>query len=280
MNLEIVARMLHIIKIVGRLIMNPKLRPIIFMFLVVALINLTIIPKVFAIPTLQLDIADGTYNSTTSVNSITSAQTIIAPGNPFTLYAYLIPNDRNTLADSYYISMALVPQLTPPGGNLGSFTFNTTTVNVTSDMIYGVPPLETYLGNIATFDPGDLSQHGIFNTYFYEYEFQFGSSQITPYDTQDRAISGGSISTSGSGMYYVALTVNTASLDPRYVIHFDLYNTALARRSKTDLDVTQFAPFSHDAESMPVPEPHTILFLGIGFLGLWVCRKKFGKGTA
>ncbi len=230
---------------------------------------------VFAIPTLQLDIAGGTYDSTPSV------RTIIAPGNPFTLYAYLIPNRWNTLADSYYISMAVAPQR-HTAGNLGSFTFNATTVNVTSGMTYGVPPLETYLGNTAAFDAGDLPQHGIFETYFYEYGFQFNSAnQISLYNTQGRAISGGSIPTTGTGMYYVALTVDTALLDPRYVVHFDLYNTAL-KRSITDLDVTQFAPFSHDAQSTTrVPEPHTLLLLGSGLLGLALYgRKRFSKGAA
>lgn len=223
----------------------------------------------FAIPTLQLDIGGGTYDLTT--------ETIVTTSNPFTLYAYLIPNSTNKLTDKYYISMALTPKLST-GGDLGSFTFNSTTVNATSDMTYGVPPLETYLGDIATFDAGDLPKHDIFETYFYEYEFQFGSSQIRRYNTQDRAKSGGSIPTSGTGMYYVALDINTALLNPEYNLHFDLYNTALAKRSTTDLDVTQFAPFSHDAESrrQQVPEPATLLLLGSGLVALGLIKRKIG----
>ncbi len=235
--------------------------------LIVLIVTLSIVwgltGSSFAYPTLQLDIADGTYD--------TSSETIVASTDPFMLYAYLIPNSSNSLSDTYYISMAVTPKR-DTAGSLGSFSFNTTTINVTSDMTYGTPPLETLLGNIATTDPGDLPSHGIFETYFYEYEFQFDGSQISKYNTQDRAISGGAIPTSGTGMYYVGLNIDTTLLDPDYSIHFDLYNSDLARRSTTDLDVTKFAPFSHDAESRKVPEPSTLILLGSGLVALGVIK--------
>lgn len=228
--------------------------------------------KSFAIPTLQLDIANGTYDHDTD--------TIISPGTVFTLYAFLIPNSKNPLSDTYYISAAVAPKVGPLDSNLGSFQFNGTTVNATADMTYGVPPLEDIVA-LQGWDTGagDLPTHGIFPTYFSQFEFSFSNTNhISPYNTQDRAISGNPIPSTGTGMYYAKFTVDTSGLDSEYVIHFDLYNTELLRNG--DIDVTQFAPFSHDAQSTRVPEPHTILLLGIGFLGLWVCRKKFSKGTA
>lgn len=219
-----------------------------------------------ATPTLQLDIGGGTYDMST--------ETIVASENPFKLYAYLIPNSSNKLSDYYYISMALTPKLDTPG-SLGTVLFNSTTIDVTSDMEYGTPPLETYLGDIASTDPGDLPGHGIFETYFYEHEFQFSSSQqISKYNTQDRAISGGSIPTSGTGMYYVVFDIDTTDLDINYNIHFDLYNTSFAKKSTTDLDVTKFAPFSHDAESRKVPEPSTLLLLGSGLMALGLIKRR------
>lgn len=217
-----------------------------------------------AVPTLQLDIAGGAYDKST--------QTIVAAGNSFTLYAYLSPNFCNTLTDTYFISAAISPKVDKAGADIGSFNFNGATINATGDMTYGVPPLEDIV-KLQGWDSGDLPKHGIFPTYFSEFEFQFSdANQIGTYNTQDRAISGGSIPTSGTGMYYVAFTIDTSLLDPNYVLHFDLYNTKL---KGLDVDVTQFAPFSHDAQSAAVPEPSTVLLLGSGLIGLWASRRFF-----
>lgn len=220
-----------------------------------------------AIPTLQLDIAGGTYDA--------SSETIVSSGDAFTLYAYLIPNKFNSLVDDYYISAAIAPQIGSGGAAIGSFNFDGITINATSDMTYGVPPIES-ITSLQGWDAGDLEKHGVFPTYFSEFEFQFNSAnQISKYNTQDRALAGDPIPTSGTGMYYAAFTVDTSLLGLDYAIHFDLYNTKL--KSSGDIDVSQFAKFSHDAESShQVPEPSALLLLGIGLLGLWkrsFCKK-------
>ena len=224
-----------------------------------------------ACPALQLDILGGTYDTFT--------QTIVAQSDPFTLYAYLKPTSRAPLSDTYFISAALVPKTGPaplPGG--GSFTFAGTTIDVTDDMVYGIPPLETNLSK----DPGDLRRHGIFETYFAEFSFEFDSgNRATLYDTQTTSGVGPTPNING-GMYYQAFSVDTTGLLPGYAIHFDLYNEKLHTLCSgiTDIDIDKFAPFSHDAQgpTHPVPEPGTMLLLGTGLVGLagWG-RKKFRK---
>lgn len=219
-----------------------------------------------AVPTLQLDIAGGSYDNGT--------QTIVSSSDVFRLYALIKPDSKNTLSDTYFISAALSPQVNT-GASLGSFVFNGTTINATSDMNYGVPPLESNL----SFDSGDLSKHSIFPTYFKEFDFKFSSAnRISSYNSQDRAISGGDINTaynSNGSMYYAMFDVDVSSLAAGYNIHFDLYNSAI--KCSTDIDVTQFAPFSHDAESgtptNSVPEPATLLLMGSGLTGLYFSRR-------
>ena len=224
-----------------------------------------------AVPTLQLDIGGGHYVGG-------DEQTIFSSGPVFNLYAYLIPGGSSTLGSTYYISAALVPQTGPTGGNYGSFNFNGYNVDVTNDMIYGVPPLETALGG-AEKDSGDLAPHGIFETYFTEYEFKFDAGhQSGIYNTQDQAGQG---PIAGSGMYYQMFSIDTSGLVGDYAIHFDLYNEKyyslrIGSNPVGDIDVNDFAPFSHDAQSK-VPEPGTLLLFGIGLIGFaaW-SRKGFG----
>jgi hypothetical protein len=89
----------------------------------VAIAALALCPAVAdATPLLQLNIGGGVYDLGT--------QTIISSGPVFTLYAYLTPQNNSDvaalLAQTYYISVAVVPAIGPPGGSLGSFTFDGT----------------------------------------------------------------------------------------------------------------------------------------------------------
>lgn len=219
--------------------------------------------EAYAVPILQLDIAGGRYSHST--------ETIVTSNDVFTLYALLSPSRYNTLGDTYYVSAAVTPQVDAPQ-DLGSFAFNGSAVNITSDMYYGVPPLEA----ILMFDRGDLPTHSIFPTYFKEFEFQFDSAnRIATYNSQDRAIAGTAINTAYSstgGMYFAAFNLDVSTLSPGYELHFDLYNTTFNRYTG-DVDVTKFAPFSHDAETTSVPEPGTLLLMGTGLTGLYFSRR-------
>jgi len=247
-----------------------------FAFVPIAAVLIAFASPVQAVPALQLDILGGTYDATT--------QTIMAPSNSFSLYAYGLAsgNGAVSLTEKFYISMALVPATSTPG-SFGSFTVNGTTINVTSDMTYGTAPIET-LTSLQGFDPGDLPQHGIFPTYFAEKQFTFSTpttNQSGIYNAQDQAGSGPQ---AGTGMYYERFDFDIAGLAPGLGLHFDLYNETISVCGKAknctagDVDVDKFAPFSHDAQGMvtnvPEPETYAMLLAGLGLIGFVARRRK------
>lgn len=226
-----------------------------------------------AIPMLQLDIVGGFYDATT--------ETIVAASQEFTLLAILTPktSGAGSLFDrTFYISAALVPKVGPAAQTLGSFTFGGTTVDATGGMTYGNPPLES----AGDHDGGDLPPHSVYETYYREFPFQFSPTNSTgAYNTQDNP--GGLSLTSDGTAYYASFTVNTVSLDPAYTVHFDLYGEAVVQKKKDptiDIDVDDFAPFSHDAQSPPppppppVPEPATLVLFAIAAGGA-LTRRRF-----
>ena len=234
------------------------------------------IGSVWALPSLQLgpdptSLSDWTYNN--------SDDTWVVSGvSSFDVYAYAncasgapgctSPNgqfawDSDGAAARYaYLVIAAVPDV----GNVDGFDVSVTGASMV-DSGYGNPPIE---------DPNSISPHGIFDTWFEIYEFQFDGAIASIGNTQP--------GDSGTGSGYadaIGITVNSL-LTGVTGVHFDLFTVQGARYDPSVGEenkklVKAVAPYSHDAEwteVVEVPEPSLVWLLSGGLLGFLGTRKK------
>lgn len=218
----------------------------------------------FAIPTLQLNIEGGYYDNTD--------ETVVTTDNLFTLDAFAWANKFSIDDDQpVYLAVAISPKQDEVSPDIGSFMVNGNSYSV-ADLIYGTPPVENAE---AIFDGGDLGKHSVYETYFLELEFYFNAANtVAAFNTQDDA---GMTPTSATGdpkdlMYMMQFDIDKSGLLDGFQLHFDLYNTHVKNSRNCsgpddcDFDIDDFAPFSHDAGTVSVPEPRALALLGIGLL--------------
>lgn len=214
-------------------------------FLAGALIFLLLPQMAEAIPSLQLFISEedgGYYDAET--------QTWVTASDDFTLDA--IVADESVFGGEDTTELILCVALDESLYSLdasGNVVFDDATgitidgVQLTAnDFEYGLPP-------ISDLNPdgtgGDLGPHEIYPTAFTEIKMTIGDP----------------------GTYEFEITDASAG------IHFDLYVLDENDRITTG----NFAPFSHDAETVPpVPEPSTLMLLGSGAL-LLTAGKRFAR---
>ena len=139
---------------------------------------------------------------------------------------------------------------------------------------YGTPPIN---------DPNSISPHGIFDTYFEIYQFQFGDPLDTPPFSVTSLIPNTEPGCVGvdcdPGQGYLEVTNITLKDvgDGVTGVHFDLLTVAGAGWDASAPDdkklVFAVAPFSHDA-SIRLSEPGTLGLMLIGFIGVCVSRAR------
>ena len=120
----------------------------------------------------------------------------------------------------------------------------------------GAPPLS---------DPNDLAPHGIFDTYFEIYEFNFDGPIVGIYNTQT------GLDPAQGYQELFDITIN--SLDPGVqFLHFDLFTIVGSGQLGPTDQVFTNAAFTHDAQT--VPEPGTLGLLALGLGGIAVLGRR------
>ncbi len=149
----------------------------IFLVLPIALF-ISFVGTVHALPSLQLGPGSGSWSYDTSTD------TWIAGTNPLNLFAYANSDGAGAsgdfawetagASDRYaYLVVSAVPMINYDGFDVSVSNDGASLPVLTSG--FGAPPIE---------DGNSLSPHGIFDTWFEIYEFQFDGSEGTITDTQ------------------------------------------------------------------------------------------------
>ncbi len=203
----------------------------------IALALLSVAPA-HAVPNLQLYIEGATWNSTT--------ETWVTTSPAFELWVI----GAHDIVYNVHLGVALLPNSTDPA---------TGTVRIYDDTRTGLLATLTdkaedggsFTYGTPTYSGGDLPSHGVYPTWYAQYDVGDLTPQHTVYDMQP----GKDGEAQGEIKRY---WIEVSGFER---VHFDAYNYVVKSKMRG-----RFAPFSHDAEM--VPEPGTLALFAPCLAGL------------
>lgn len=238
-----------------------------------------IVSSAQAIPSLQLYLPDGEYSYANDQTWV-----IAKSASPFTLTAFALDQEYGSKAgDAFYdrtsqlgtaavLSIALYGDFdgTEDSSSFGTLGITYDDTGSLGGWVYGDAPISTE----TTDEYGNtMPPHGIFPTWYSLYNFTFDPYGAGVFDVQPPEGQALDTTPTDEG-FREDFTIDLSGLSGDLNVHFDLFTEWTNREGVTY--VYKFAPFSHDAST--VPEPATMLLLGSGLILMaGFGRKRFKK---